>query len=155
MLQRIQSIYLFAAGLVIAALFVFPLINNAYVDGKALTIMVTGVYQDINGQRVHTEIFTVLTLATAFVALLPLIVIFMYKDRKTQINLCYLLMVLNIGYSYWAAQTVKDVLGGAYLNMSNYGVGIILLSVSLLLIVIAQKSIQKDEKLVRSADRLR
>lgn len=155
MLQRIQSIYLFAAGLVIAALFVFPLINNAYVDGKALTIMVTGVYQDINGQQVHSEIFTALTIATAFVALLPLPVIFLYKNRKLQITLCYVLMLLVIGYSYWAATAVKNVLNGAYLNMGNYGVGIILLSVSLLLIVLAQKSIQKDEKLVRSADRLR
>lgn len=155
MLQRIQSIYLFAAGLVIAALFIFPLINNAYVDGQALTIKVTGIYQNVNGQQAQTEFFTALAIATAFIALLPLVVIFMYKDRKKQINLCYLLMALNIGYSYWAAQTVKDALGGAYLNMSNYGVGIILLSVSLFLIVIAQKSIQKDEKLVRSADRLR
>lgn len=155
MLQRIQSIYLLAAGLVIGGLFVFPLINNAYVDGKALTIMVTGIYQDINGQQAHTEFFTVLTIATAFVALLPIAVIFLYKNRRLQINLCYALMVLFIGYSYWVAQAVKDTLGGAYLNMSNYGVGIILLSVSIVMVVLAQKSIQKDEKLVRSADRLR
>lgn len=155
MLQRIQSIYLLAAGLVIAALFVFPLVNNVYVDGKALTIMVTGVYQNVNGQQTHTDFFTVLTIATAIVALLPLAVIFLYKDRKRQINFCYLLMVLVIGYSYWVAQAVKDAIGGAYLNMGNYGVGIILLSVSLLLVVLAQKSIQRDEKLVRSADRLR
>ncbi|MES2808930.1 MAG: DUF4293 domain-containing protein [Bacteroidota bacterium] len=155
MLQRIQSIYLFAAGLVIAALFIFPLINNAYVDGQALTIKVTGVYQNINGQQAQTQFFTALTIGTALVALLPLVVVFMYKDRKKQINFCYLLMLINIGYSYWAAQVVKNTIGDAYLNMSNYGVGIILLSVSLILIVLGQKSIQKDEKLVRSADRLR
>jgi len=64
-------------------------------------------------------------------------------------------MLVIIAYSYWVSQTVKNAIGGAYLNMSNYGIGIILMSLSLLLIVIAQKSIQKDEKLVRSADRLR
>jgi membrane protein insertase Oxa1/YidC/SpoIIIJ len=155
MLQRIQSIYLLAAGLVTAALFVFPLVNNVYVDGNSLTIMVTGVYQNINGQQAHTEVFTALTIATALVALLPIVVIFLYKDRKRQINMCYLLMVITIGFSYWVAQAVKNTIGGAYLNFGNYGVGIILLSLSLLLIVLAQKSIQRDEKLVRSADRLR
>ena len=39
--------------------------------------------------------------------------------------------------------------------MSNYGIGIILLSVSILFVVLAQKAIQRDDKLVKSADRLR
>jgi hypothetical protein len=155
MLQRIQSLYLLAAGLVIGALYLFPLVHNVYVNGKPLTIMVTGIYQDVNGQSTHTETFMLLAIATALVALLPLALIFLYKNRKLQINLCYLLMLLVIGYSYWVAQMVKAVIEGALLNMSNYGIGILLVSLSLLLIVIAQKSIQKDEKLVRSADRLR
>jgi hypothetical protein len=155
MLQRIQSLYLLAAGLVIGALYLFPLVHNVYVNGKPLTIMVTGIYQDVNGQSTHTETFMLLAIATALVALLPLALIFLYKNRKLQSNLCYLLMLLIIGYSYWVSQTVKAVIDGALLNMSNYGIGILLVSLSLLLIVIAQKSIQKDEKLVRSADRLR
>jgi membrane protein insertase Oxa1/YidC/SpoIIIJ len=155
MLQRIQSIYLLAAGLVIAALFVFPLVHDVYVDGKGITVMVTGIYQNVNGQSAHTDFFTALTIATALVALSPLVVIFLYKDRKKQINYCYVLMALFIGYSYWVAQAVKDAVGGAYLSMGNYGIGIILLSLSLLMIVGAQRSIQRDEKLVRSADRLR
>jgi hypothetical protein len=155
MLQRIQSIYLLAAGLVLAALFIFPLVHDVYVDGKAITVMVTGIYQNVNGQQGHTEFFTALTIGTALAALAPLAVIFLYKNRKKQINYCYLLMALIIGYSYWVAQAVKNAIGGAYLNMSNYGIGIILLSLSLLFIVGAQRAIQRDEKLVRSADRLR
>ncbi|MCC8425331.1 DUF4293 domain-containing protein [Mucilaginibacter sp. UR6-11] len=155
MLQRIQSIYLLFAGLIIAALFVFPLVHGVYVNGKAITVMVTGIYQDVNGQSAHTDFFTALTVGTAIVALLPLITVFMYKNRRQQINLCYGLMLVIIAYSYWVAQVVKNAIGGAYLNMSNYGIGIILLSLSIVLIILAQKSIQKDEKLVKSADRLR
>jgi hypothetical protein len=156
MLQRIQSIYLLAAGLVLAALFVFPLVHDVSIHGNLLTLKVTGVYQDINGVLTHTVPFMALTIATAFVALSPLPVIFMYKDRRKQINLCYGLMFLIIAYSYWVSQTVKDAIADAYLKIpDNYGVGIILLSLSLLLIVLAQKSIQRDEKLVKSADRLR
>lgn len=155
MLQRIQSIYLLFAGLVIAGLFVFPLVHGVYVDGKALTVMVTGIYQDAGGQSTHTEAFTALTIATAFVALLPLTVIFLYKNRKRQIYLCYGLMLVVIAYSYWVSQTVKNAIGDAYLNMSNYGIGIILLSISIIFIILAQKAISRDEKLVKSADRLR
>lgn len=155
MLQRIQSIYLLFAALVLAALFFFPLIHNVYINSKPVTIMVTGIYQDVNGQQAHTEYFTPLTVATGFVALLPLVLIFMYKNRKQQIYLCYATMLVVIAYSYWVSQVVKNAIGDAYLNMSNYGIGIILLSLSLLLIVGAQKSISRDEKLVKSADRLR
>jgi hypothetical protein len=155
MIQRVQTLYLLFAGLVIAGLFVFPLVHGVYVNGQPETITVTGVFKDVNGQPAHTETFIPLIIATAFVALLPLSVIFFYKNRRRQINLCYGLMLVIIAYSYWVSQTVKNAIDGAYLNMSNYGIGIILLSLSLLLIVIAQKSIQKDEKLVRSADRLR
>ncbi|HEY9534914.1 MAG TPA: DUF4293 domain-containing protein [Mucilaginibacter sp.] len=155
MIQRVQTLYLLFAGLVIAGLFVFPLVHGVYVNGQPETITVTGVFKDVNGQPAHTETFIPLIIATVFVALLPLSVIFFYKNRRRQINLCYGLMLVIIAYSYWVSQTVKNAIDGAYLNMSNYGIGIILLSLSLLLIVIAQKSIQKDEKLVRSADRLR
>jgi glycerol uptake facilitator-like aquaporin len=155
MIQRIQTIYLLVAGLVIAGLFVFPLVHGVYVNGQPETIMVTGVFKDVNGQSTHIETFIPLIIGTALVALMPLAVIFFYKNRRKQINLCYGLMLVIIAFSYWVSQTVKSAIGDATMSMSNYGIGIILLSLSLLLIVIAQKSIQKDDKLVRSADRLR
>lgn len=117
--------------------------------------MITGLYQDINGQQVHSEFFIALTVITVIVALLPLIIIFLYKNRKLQIALCYSTILVIIGYSYWVSQTVKNAIHDAYLNMSNYGIGIILLSATILLVLLAQKAIQRDEKLVKSADRLR
>jgi len=155
MLQRIQSIYLLLAGLAIFGLFLFPLVHNVYVNNKPITVMVTGIYQDVSGQQAHTDFFTALTGATAVVGLLPLGIIFMYKNRKQQIALCYSAMLVIIGYSYWASQMVKTAIGGSDITMSNYGIGIILLSVSILFVVLAQKAIQRDEKLVKSADRLR
>jgi hypothetical protein len=155
MLQRIQSIYLLLASLALIALFIFPFVHNVYVNNKPITVMVTGIYQDVNGQEAHTGFFTALTAATGVVALLPLIIIFLYKNRKQQIALCYSAMLVIIGYSYWVSQTVKNTVQDASLAMGNYGIGILLLSVSILFVVLAQKAIQRDEKLVKSADRLR
>ena len=155
MLQRIQSIYLLLATVALGALFIFPLIHGVYINGIPETIKITGAYQDQNGQLVNVEPFTGLSIATAFVALIPLVIIFLYKNRTLQSTLCYSAMLVLIGYSYWASQVAKEAIGGAYVNMSNYGIGILLISVSIVFIILAQKAIKRDDKLVKSADRLR
>jgi hypothetical protein len=156
MIQRIQSVYLLAASLVLFALFLFPLVNNLILNGHADNIMVTGIYEVINGVRTKTSSFIFLTLATVVAGLLPLIGIFLYKNRKKQISYCYIAIVLLIGYSFYSAETVKDFVGaGVTLRPENYGLGIILPSLAIVLIFFAIRGINKDEKLVRSADRLR
>jgi hypothetical protein len=155
MLQRIQSIYLLLAALALYALFLFPLVHNVYVDGKALTISVTGVFQDVNGQMAHTQFFVALTVATALIGLIPLAIIFMFKNRKQQIALCWSAILVIIGYSFWMAQAVKQIMGSIQIDTHNWGIGLLLSSISIVLLILALKAVQRDEKLVKSADRLR
>lgn len=155
MLQRIQSVYLFLAALVLALLFIFPLVHNVNTGSQIISVKITGIYTAVAGQTQRLKAFIPLTIGTVVAILLPLVVLLAYKNRKQQIMLCYGTMTVLIAYSYWASLAVKNAIDGAYLSMDNYGVGIILLSASILLVVLAQKAIQRDEKLVRSADRLR
>jgi len=155
MLQRIQSVYLLLASLVIFALFLFPLVHNVYVGGVPSTIKVTGVFQDAGGAQAHTQSFIALIAATAVAGIIPLILIFLYKNRKQQMMLCYIYILVIFGYSFWVAQTVKSFTGGADLTTNNFGIGALLSSVSIVLVLAAAKGIQRDEKLVKSADRLR
>jgi uncharacterized membrane protein len=155
MLQRIQSVYLLLAGLVIFALFLFPLVHNVYVSGVPSAIKVTGIYQDANGVQAQTQSFILLAAATAIVAIIPLVLIFLYKNRKRQMMLCYVYILVVIGYSFWVAQTVKSVTGGADLTTNNFGIGMLLSSINIVLVLLAAKAIQRDQKLVKSADRLR
>lgn len=155
MIQRLQSIYLLAASLVLFALFLFPVINNLLLNGHADSIMVHGVYEIINGVRTKTSSFVWLSIATIIVALLPLAGIFLYKNRKRQSSYCYIVVVLIIGYSFYLTETVKDFVGDLTLRTDNYGIGMILPSLAIVLIIFAIRGINKDEKLVRSADRLR
>jgi hypothetical protein len=53
------------------------------------------------------------------------------------------------------AQTVKKMMGEVQLNTHNWGIGLFLSSISILMVIFAVKAIQRDEKLVKSADRLR
>jgi hypothetical protein len=155
MLQRIQSIYLLFAALVIFALYLFPLTHNVYINNVPNTIKVTGIYQDVNGAQTLVTPFTALSIVTAIVGLVPLAIIFMYKNRKQQITLCYTAIVVIIAYSFWLSQSVKSATGGFEMTTSNFGIGIFLSSLSVVLLILAAKSIQRDEKLVKSADRLR
>jgi hypothetical protein len=155
MLQRIQSVYLLLASLVIFALFLFPLVHNVYVGGVPSTIKVTGVFQDAGGAQANTQSFILLIAATAVAGIIPLILIFLYKNRKQQMMLCYVYILVIFGYSFWVAQTVKSFTGGADLTTNNFGIGALLSSVSIVLVLAAAKGIQRDEKLVKSADRLR
>jgi len=155
MIQRVQSIYLFLATLAIAALFLFPLVHNVYVDNKPTTIMVTGTYQDVNGQQTHIDHFVALTAVTGVAAFIPLVIIFLYKNRKQQIALCYSAMLLIIGYSFWIAQASKAIVGEITLQTNNYGIGMLLCPLAIVFFLLAIKGIQRDEKLIKSADRLR
>ncbi|WP_423149551.1 DUF4293 domain-containing protein [Rubrolithibacter danxiaensis] len=155
MLQRIQTVWLFFATVSLFALLLFPYVQvlNAY--GTAKAIKVTGVYENLNGQVVQTQPFLGLTIATVILGLIPFVIIFFYKDRKKQIALSYVAILLILGFSFWLVQTTKEVIGGVTLQLQNYGLGIILPSLGILFIILALRGIRRDEKLIKSADRLR
>lgn len=153
MIQRIQTVYFFIASLAIFALFLFPVVSVFDALG-AKKVMVTGVYQSLANQVVQTENFLLLSIATVILGLIPLGLIFLFKNRKKQEMLSYVGVLIFIGYSYWLTQTIKGVVG-SNLKISDYGIGIGLTSVAVLFLVLAAKAINRDEKLVKSADRLR
>lgn len=144
-----------AASLVLFSLFFFPMVNNLILNGHADSITAAGIYEVINGVRTKTSSFILLSLATVVAGLLPLAGIFLYKNRKRQISYCYIVIVLLIGYSFYSAETVKTIAGDVTLRSENYGLGIILPSLAIVLLFLAIRGINRDEKLVRSADRLR
>ena len=155
MLQRIQSVWLFFSTATLFALFLFPYVQVLDFGGTGRSIKVTGVYENINGQVVQTEPFLTLTIATVILALLPFIIIFLYRNRKLQKTLCYVTILLIIGFSFWTAQVAKAEVGNISLGLGNYGLGVALMPISILFLVLALKGIRRDEKLIRSADRLR
>ena len=153
MIQRIQSIYLFLASLALFLLFVFPLANVFDVAG-AKRIKITGVYEIAENGLIQKESFILLTIATVILALLPLVLIFLYKNRKKQMMLVYVVALLVILDSYWLSLVIKSATE-VILQVSDYGIGVGLSSVAILFLILAARAVRKDEQLVRSADRLR
>jgi hypothetical protein len=155
MIQRLQSVWLLLASLSIFALFIFPIAHNVYVGPIPKTIFIQGVYIDMGGHLQRTVSFLPLTIVAVIVGLLPLIIIMLYKNRKQQLALCYSFILVIIGFSFWMSQTVKDVVEGFILHANNYGYGMVLSSVSIIFVLLAIRGIKNDEKLIKSADRLR
>lgn len=155
MIQRVQSIYLFLATLAIFALFFFPLAHNVYIGTTAKTLKVDGVYEDIGGHLMRTTSFLALTIMSIVMGLVPILIMFMYKNRKQQIALCYGFILALIGFSFWMTQTIKQAAEGITFRMDNYGIGVLLPTVAIIFVLLAIRGIKNDEKLIKSAERLR
>ena len=136
MIQRIQTVYLLIAAACSAGLiFVFHLWTNN---------------EDIPVYATDEYLYLGLFLGSA---LLSLISIFSYKNRKAQFMLGRLNIILNfILLGLCIAQSL-NLSGEA--NVSEKGIGILLPILSIVLLVLANKAIKKDEDLVKSVDRLR
>ncbi|WP_178989611.1 DUF4293 domain-containing protein [Winogradskyella schleiferi] len=136
MIQRIQTLYLFLAAVISAGL-----------------IFVFHLWTDNEGAKVYAldnYLYLGLFLGSA---LLSLISIFRFKDRKSQFVLGRLNIILNfILLGIFVYQSLN--LSGE-INVSEKGIGILLPIFSIVCLVLANKAIKKDEDLVKSVDRLR
>ena len=137
MIQRIQTIYLLLAFVVTGVLpFFIPLWTMA--DGKDYFFMQNQVY------------VVVLGLSTT----LSLLSIISYKKRQNQFVIGRLNMILNlILLGLFVYRSLN--LSGETLVVSEKGIGMFLPIVAIVLLVLANKAIKKDEDLVKSVDRLR
>ena len=154
MIQRIQSIWFFLATITFYSLFLFAYIHFSE-NGVAKALKVTGVYENRAGEVVSTQDFLGLTIATALIGILPFIAIFLFRDRKRQITVAYIAIIAILGHFFWLYQTTKTAMGDFQLQPENYGIGIFLPSITILFLIFAIKGIRKDEKLIRSTERLR
>ncbi|HRL70546.1 MAG: DUF4293 domain-containing protein [Flavobacterium sp.] len=137
MIQRIQTIYLLLAFVVTGVLlFFFPLWTMS--DNKEYFFMQSQVYTILLG------------LSTS----LTLLGVVSYKKRQNQFVIGRLNIILNlILLGLFVYRSLN--LSGETPAVSEKGIGMFLPAVAIVLLVLANKAIKKDEDLVKSVDRLR
>ncbi|MGK6350703.1 DUF4293 domain-containing protein [Parapedobacter sp. DT-150] len=157
MIQRIQSLWLFLASVTIFALFLFPYLQYADIGGMGKALKVTGAYHGQAAQAIRDEFFILQAAATVLLGICPLYIIFKYRNRKVQARLVLLAVVLVLLFGVWLYFAAGAALNEAnqVLSAQNIGVGFFLLPISIIFLLMAMGGIRKDEKLVKSADRLR
>ncbi len=157
MIQRIQSIWLFLASATLFALFLFPYLQYSDVGGIGKALKVTGMYHGLEGQAIQDEFFVLQTLATVLLGVFPLFIIFKFRNRKQQLRLIVLEIILVLLFGAWlyASATTALMEANQSLSAANIGVGFFLLPIGIIFLLMAMAGIRKDEKLIKSADRLR
>ena len=152
MIQRIQSIWLLLATITITCLLFVPMVTTT-VGGTEYQILATGLYQKTGEVTTKVEAFLPLLISTIAVAAMCFINIFNFRKRAFQKKIIIANVVLIIGLSFWCSQFAKKIPGG--LETANYNAGMFLPVVAIFFCVLAMRGINNDEKLIRSADRLR
>ena len=158
MTQRIQTIWLFLATLALFSLFLFPSIQVVDPDGSVRIIKASGVYGDRSdriGQTVKILPFCTLTVMTIVLGLIPAVIAFFHQNRKRQIMACYLTILAIVGYSFYFIEAAKQAVNDTVLGVTNYRMGLVFPSLAILFIILAIRGIRNDERLIKSADRLR
>jgi hypothetical protein len=137
MIQRIQTIYLILAFVATGVLpFVFSL----------LTLDTKVAYYFMQNQ-VYLVLFAVSTVLSA-------VSIVSYKKRQNQFVMGRLNIILNlILLGLFVYRSLN--LSGETPAVSEKGIGMFLPIVAIVLLVLSNKAIKKDEELVKSVDRLR
>lgn len=155
MIQRIQTLYLLGAAILMALLFFIP---TAHLTTEAGTA-VFKTYELVGADGVVEKVPSYLMFIVLVAMWLPLYIIFRYKNRLHQIRFCVVEMVLLVGtmiiegaYCY-RLYTLFDEAYEAFAFEIRWPV--ICPVVALLLTWLAMRAIFKDEMLVRAADRIR
>ena len=135
MLQRIQTLYLLLSAVTTGVLsFLVPL----------WTISDNSLYAK------DENVYLFLFLASA---LLSIIAVFSFKSRQSQFVFGRLNIILNLILLGLFVYRLLNLPGA--LENAEKGIGLFLTVISIVLLVLANKAIKKDEALVKSVDRLR
>ena len=152
MIQRIQTLYLVAIVALMTTAIFTPL---AYFVAGAEEYLLYA-FSLKGGEVSYSTIY--MGVVVALSAIVPFVTIFLFKNRKLQIRLCAVELVLLIGSVIFMA--IYYYLGSrmfANLEFATQGfrIAIIFPLVALILDYLSLRAIFHDEMLVRSLDRIR
>lgn len=154
MIQRIQTIWLLLSAILSGFLIKGEIVNFVDKSGQKFFAGFLGLYKKSEtGSEVINNSFLLAGLIL-FISLLSLLTIFLYKRRHFQKILCFILAGLSICLillvTYYSLFLVKNFSVGLI-----PGVKMIFPLLLFILAILAYIGISKDDRLVKSFDRLR
>ncbi len=156
MIQRKQTFFLLGALVASILMFFFPLASFIGVK-DSLILNVQSVHSLVPDTVFPNSFVFVLPILSAnvFVIVFSLISIFLFKNRKRQMHLIRLNILVEVlfvaMFFFYFVGNLEKLTGGT----ASYKAGIFMPMIALIFLVLAYFGVLQDEKLVRSADRLR
>lgn len=156
MIQRIQSVYLFAAAALAVCLFCFPYVE---ITSNGFLFKVTACHLSPAVEGLSAMTMVPLALVISLFVVLCLFTLFKYNNRTLQMKLTRICNYLQIVI---LATMIAYIVGLSKTPGSDKLVidvsllfPMIIPVVNIILLVLARRGIKKDDDLVKSADRLR
>lgn len=144
MIQRKQSLWLLIAALLNVAMFLIDVYRISWVTNGVTTTTAVRI----------SDHYPSLLMCIA-VTVMPLAAIFMFRNRKKQMRICALAAVFEASFLTMLLARCENLLRAQAGATGNYWIGAVLPALAIIFLVMAILGIRADEKLVRSADRLR
>ena len=157
MIQRIQSAYLLVS-IILTILFAFLSFANFQVNDSIYFMKVMGLYYQDTNEVLFEAPNMSLSAVVFFSILLSISALFNFKKRSVQIRLVTLAVVgqlASVGLVFFAISTLPEGLLEGTLPQVNYTFSSFLPIAAVVFLVLALRGIKKDEKLIKSMDRIR
>ena len=155
MIQRIQTIYLLLAAVLMSLTLFLPL-ATIWCGADEVVVKAFGISGTL-GFEAPLPVYLSIVLSVA--TLLPLVIVFLFKKRLAQIRLCVSAIVLLLGsavmialYCYRLYTLLSAMMQDGHFTL---GFASIMPVVAIIFVALAIRGIAKDEALVRSLDRIR
>lgn len=144
MLQRVQTVYLLLASLFSGGLVFFL---SLWKDSENVDFFVMDTFKTGN---VLLMSMSVLFFLSAFMSICT---IFLFKNRSVQLGIGRLNILINfilLGMVVYFSQNLSGETA-----VSEKGIGLLIPILTIVLVVLANNAIKRDDELVKSVDRLR
>ena len=155
MIQRVQSIYLLLAIIACVVCLCLPVGELRGTELSVPALLFNGCVVAAQGAEISVSPITIMPLFVTLVlsATIALFTLFLYKKRPLQMRMCiYAIILIVIWYVALAFIAMLRLPEGTFYHPSFT---IVLPFLAACLFWLARHNIRKDERLVRSADRIR
>ena len=152
MIQRIQSIFLFASLCFLVPLFSAPVAELIYEGGDILSFNLMGFYVTEADAVTYVSNQYSIMLFGMLICALNTVIIFLFKHRVLQLRLCIYNLLLLIGLTgvgLFVLFSVQDV------QRVVFGLPAVFPVIAIILHYLAFRGIRKDELMVMALSRLR
>jgi len=141
MIQRIQSIWLLIVALAAFATYTLTLYIGKLADGNLRPFMLADNF--------------LLVIMIILLGALAIVCIFLFKKRKLQFRLSVTGVIFSVGFLFLEYLKVEQFKKTNNILSGSYQIGALLPIVMIIFFILAARGIYRDEKLVKSLDRLR
>jgi len=141
MIQRIQTLWLLIVAIAAFATYTLTLYIGKVADG---TQQIFELANDF-----------ILVLVIILLGILAMFCIFLYKKRKLQFKLSVFGVIFSIAFIFLEYIRIENFKKEKLIQTGSYQIGALLPIVMVIFFFMAARGIYKDERLIKSMDRLR